>query len=349
MAGDMAVTKRRMQQEGRGRDAAHPGRIPMRGWKDIFWRVFNEIMADRVMLVAAGVTFYLLLALFPALAAFVSLYGFFADPATIAEHIAYLAALLPAGGLDLISQQLDELIEQDSDSLSFGFLIGFAIAFWSANNGVKALFEALNIAYEEAEKRGIVALNLLSFGFTLIGMLVGIVLVALVGVLPAVAAFLNLEGITDILVRVFRWPLTFLFIAAVVTLIYRYAPSRERAKWRWITWGGLLATAVWILASLGFSFYLQNIADYNATYGSLGAVVGFMVWIWISVLILLVGAELNAEMEHQTGHDSTAGAPKPIGERGAVVADTLGESRVEAERGEAPADPARDGPQRGDA
>ncbi len=278
------------------------------------------------MLVAAGATFYLVLSLFPTLAAFVSLYGFVADPAGIAGQIGPLVGLLPSGGVELIRGQLESLAGQDRDALTFGFLLAFAIAFWSANSGVKVLFEALNIAYEEREKRSFIALNLTAFALTLGGMLTSIVLLLSVVVAPLALAVLNLGRFSETILWLGRWPVAFAIIVIAISLVYRFGPSREPAKWRWITWGSLLATTVWIVVSIGFSFYLENFADYNATYGSLGAFIGFMLWIWISVVILIVGAELNAEIEHQTAVDSTTGEPLPMGERGAVVADTLGKA-----------------------
>jgi membrane protein len=318
--------ERRAQQQGRGRDAERPRQIPAKGWKDIVWRLVAEVTDDRVPLIAAGTTFYLLLALFPALAAFVSIYGFVADPRTIAEHIAFLGGVLPSGGLDLIRSQLESLARQDTGALSFGFIVGLAIALWSANNGIKTIFDAMNIAYEETEKRSFVRLNLLAFAFTLGAIFIGIAFLVSVGLVPAALALLNLGSLTETLIRILRWPVMLVAVAAGITLIYRYGPSREKAKWRWLTWGAGLATIVWLAASIGFSFYLENFANYNATYGTLGAVIGFMMWTWISVMILIVGAELNSEMEHQTAKDSTTGAPQPIGARGAAMADTLGRS-----------------------
>lgn len=310
--------------KGRGREAEWPSGIPAKGWKDVLWRVWGETGEDRVTLIAAGATFYLLLALFPAIAAFASVYGFFADPQAIAARIASLEGLMPRGGLDIISGQLEDLAAQDSDTLSLSFIGGLLVAFWSANSGAKTLFEALNIAYEEEEKRSFIRLNLVAFAFTLGVMLVVLVMILIVGVIPAILAFANLGGAAEAVVAIARWPALLLFAFAAISVLYRYGPSRERAKWRWITWGGALATLVWVATSFAFSWYLQNFADYNATYGSLGAAIGFMLWTWISVTILIVGAELNAEMEHQTALDSTSGEPKPMGERGAVVADTLG-------------------------
>jgi membrane protein len=316
-------------QAGRGRHASRPSEIPALGWWDIGWRVWSEVGEDRVMLVAAGATFYLLLALFPALAAFVSLYGFVADPATVADHVSHLGGLLPSGGVEIIRTQLDDLASQNEQALGIGFLVGLAIALWSANNGVKALFDAMNIAHEEEEKRGFLMLNLTSIAFTLGALLIGIALIVTVGAVPAMLAYLRLESWAETLIAVGRWPLLLVAVLTGISLIYRFGPSRRAPKWRWLSWGAVIATLVWIAASWGFSFYLQNFANYNATYGSLGAVIGLMMWTWISVIILIVGAEINAEMEHQTKCDSTVGEPKPMGERGAVVADTLGKTAEE--------------------
>ncbi|MBA3448232.1 MAG: YihY/virulence factor BrkB family protein [Pseudaminobacter sp.] len=314
---------------GRGRDAEWPSAIPAPGWRDIGWRIWEEVTEDRVLLIAAGATFYLLLALFPALAAFVSLYGFVADPLTVADHISHLGGLLPSAGLDIIRQQLEALATQNDNALGIGFLTGLAIALWSANNGIKALFDAMNVAYEETEKRGFIRLNLISIAFTLGAILIAIVLLLAVGVVPAVLAYLQLGGWVELLIAWARWPILLLAVVTGISLIYRYGPSRQPQKWRWLSWGAIMATLVWLAASWGFSFYLQNFADYNATYGSLGAVIGLMTWTWMSVIILIVGAEFNAEMQHQTARDSTTGEPKPMGERGAVVADTLGKTSEE--------------------
>lgn len=306
-----------------GRSARSPSQIPAGGWWSVLKRVYREVGEDRVMLTAAGVTFYLLLALFPALAAFVSLYGVVSDPNTIAEHISFLGSVLPSGGVELIESQLKALVRQDVSALSIGFFAGLAIALWSANSGMKSIFDAMNVVYEETEKRGFFKYNLMSLAFTLGALVVGILSVSLIAGAPALLAALRLEGMIELLIRYLRWPLMFLAVNVAIAIVYRWAPSREVAKWRWITWGSLLATVTWIATSIGFSWYLENFADYQATYGSLGAAIGFMVWIWISVMILLVGAELNAELEHQTAQDTTTGPERRIGERGAAMADKV--------------------------
>lgn len=314
-------------ENSRGRHADSPNEIPVKGLRDVFWRVVQAVMADRVTLIAAGVTYFLLLSLFPALGALVALYGFVADPTTIMGHIGFLASVFPPGSFDLILNQLTALTQQKTSTLSFAFATGLVIALWSANSGMKALFDAMNVAYQEDERRGLVRLNLLSLSFTFGALIIAIVLIAAIGVLPAALAYLWLDRWQELLARFARWPFILLFVGCGIAVIYRYGPSRERAKLRWLSWGVVFSTLLWLAASILFSFYLENFANYNATYGTLGALIGLMVWVWISVIILIVGAELNAELEHQTVRDSTTGSPEPMGERGAFVADTVGKSR----------------------
>lgn len=310
---------------GRGRTATSPRQIPALGWKDIAARVWRSFDEDRVMLVAAGVTFYLLLAMFPALAAFVSLYGLFADPSAIADQMATLRGVIPDEGLALLTEQLRSLAAGRDSSLTLGLVISFLIAFWSANTGMKAIIEAMNIAHEEREKRSFVMLTLLSFALTLGAMALAVAMIVAVAVVPAVLAFLDPGGLGAFLLRFVRWPLLLVVVSVAVAALYRWAPSRKTPEWRWVTWGSGLATLVWLAVSVAFTIYLENFADYSATYGSLGALVGLLLWVWIAVMILIVGAEINSEMEHQTARDTTTGPERPMGGRGAVMADTLGE------------------------
>ncbi|WFS26504.1 MULTISPECIES: YihY/virulence factor BrkB family protein [Rhizobium] len=313
-------------EAGRGRDAETPSQIPMKGLKDVLWRVVSEVMEDRVTLIAAGVTYYLLLAMFPALGALVSIYGFVSDPTTIATHIGFLSQIFPRGSFDLILSQLTALTQQKPGTLSIGFVTGLLIALWSANNGVKALCDAMNVAYGEEEKRGIVEFNLLSLAFTFGLLIFAVVLIFAIGVIPAILSFIWLGEWTDLLTRLARWPIILGLVMSGIMLLYNYGPSRQPAKVVWLSWGAVFSTLLWLLSSFVFSYYLDHFADYNATYGTLGALIGFMVWIWISVIIIIVGAEINAELEHQTREDSTTGPPRPMGERGAYVADTLGKT-----------------------
>ncbi|MBP2447914.1 YihY/virulence factor BrkB family protein [Rhizobium leguminosarum] len=309
-----------------GRSAATPEAIPLSGLRDVFWRVYHEVLNDRVTLIAAGVTFYLLLALFPAMAALVALYGLVADPITISEHLRELAGLMPPGAFDLLADQIKELVNKRDSALGITFFVGLGIALWSTHSGTLAIFDAMNVAYEENEKRGLIRLNLIGLCFTLSAMLLMVVMVVLVGVMPVVLSYLWLDQFKEHMALLLRWPLLLLIVAVAVTSVYRFGPSREPAKLRWMTWGAGLTTVTWAAMSLVFSFYLDHFANYNATYGALGALIGFLIWIWLSVVILIIGAELNAELEHQTARDTTTGTPLPMGARGAYVADTLGET-----------------------
>jgi membrane protein len=260
-------------------------------------RTFREVNEDRLSMVAAGVTYYILLAAFPALGVLVSLYGFFTEPADLAEQIQALAPVMPPGTLDIIGKQLSDLAHQEATALSITFIVSFLIALWSAISGVKAMFEALNIAYDEAEKRSFIMLNLLALGFTLGAMVVAMLVIVAIGVVPAVLAFLYLDGWVDALARIAPWPLVALLVFGGIVMLYRYGPSRKPPSFAHVMRGAIIATLVWLVASIGFSFYLANFADYNATYGTLGALIGLLVWIWLSVYIVLVGAEYNKERE----------------------------------------------------
>jgi membrane protein len=308
----------------RGRYAERPREIPVKGLKDVAMRVYGALQEDRVMLIAAGVTFYLLLAIFPAMTALVSLYGFVADPGTIIERLDFLRMVMPPDGLDIFFQQLQSLAGQEQSTLSFGLIFGLLVALWSANNGMKALFEAMNVAYGEDEKRSFIRLNIASLTFTFAGMLGAIVLIVGLGIIPAVITFVHLGDGASVFLNVLRWPVLLVLVAAGISMLYRYGPSREPAKMRWLTWGAGLAAVFWIAGSVGVSFYLSHVADYNATYGALGALIGFLFWTWISAIIVILGAELNAELEHQTRNDTTTGEAQPMGSRGAYMADTVG-------------------------
>jgi membrane protein len=312
----------------RGRHANAPTEIPTLGWKDILWRTYEEFGNDRVMSVAAGVTFYALLALFPAIAALVSIYGLFADPAMIETHLGALSGVLPGGATEIIAEQVKRIAGQGGGTLGFSFVIGLAISLWSANAGMKAIIDALNIVYEEEEKRGFIALNLQSLAFTLGAILFVILALGGIVVLPILLDFVGLGGTAETLLSLARWPILLVVVVAGLAVIYRYGPSRDKAEWKWVTPGGLVAAVLWLVGSVLFSWYVANFGSYNETYGSLGAVIGFMTWIWISTMVVLIGAEMNAEIEHQTAKDSTEGAHQPMGTRGATMADTLGEAKA---------------------
>lgn len=309
----------------RGRDAAHPLHFPLAGWLDVLNRTFKEIGQDNLPLVAAGVTFYTLLALFPALGAFVALYGLFSDVGTARAQLDALSMILPPEVLKFVGDEMIRIAGSRPAGLSLTFAFSLLLSVWFANGATKAVFLGLNIAYEEREKRQFFTLTFTSLAFTIGAVLFGILMLTALLAAPAAAAFLGREA--EIVISIVRWPILAVAIAGGLSLLYRFGPSRRRAKWRWINVGGGVVTLLLIAASIGFSYYIGHFANYGRTYGSLGAVIAFMIWTWVSTFIVLVGAELNAEMEHQTAHDSTIGPERPLGQRGALMADTLGAAR----------------------
>lgn len=308
----------------RGREADNPLQIPRRGWRDILIRVFHEFFDDRILSLSAGVAFYALLAIFPAISALVSLYGLFLDPSALRDQLDAASWFLPSGAIDVMKDQALRVMSQGSATLGFSFALSFGVALWSANAGTKALIEALNIAYEEEETRSLVRLTLLTLGFTLAAVVFACVALAAVVALPLLLKAVYLDAAAEWFISLLRWPILALTVAALVAVIYRYGPCRAPARWKWLSLGSLAASVLWLAMSAGFSWYVSRFGSYNETYGSLGAVIGFMTWLWLSFSVILLGAELNAEIEHQTARDTTTGAPLPLGARDAEMADTVG-------------------------
>jgi membrane protein len=313
----------RGHDHGSGHAADAPQDIPARGWWAILKRSVAEAGEDRLMTEAAGITFYTLLALFPAIAALVSLYGLVADPQAVARHVEALSGLVPGGGMEIISEQVNRLASQPQGALGFGVAAGLLVSLWSANAATKAVVDSLNVVYEEEEKRGFLKRTFVTLSLTLGGLLFALLAMAAVLVLPAALSFLGLGETLQWLLRIGRWPLLAVCVALLLAVLYRFGPSRETAQWQWVSWGSAFAAVAWLLVSIGFSWYVANFGSYNETYGSLGAAIGFMTWIWISAMVVLFGAELNAEMEHQTARDTTTGPERPRGARGAAMADRV--------------------------
>lgn len=283
----------------RGRGARNPGEIPARGWRDILKRTFAAFGADHITVIAGGVTFSVLLAIFPALAAFVALYGLVANVNDIPGQLQTLGAILPSAAVTFVGGEMMRLAQARHGGLSLALVFGVLLSFWSANGAMKSLFVGMNVAYEEKERRGLIKLNLITLAFTL-GLVVFFILAVTALAADAVAAHFVGPAVGT-MVALARWPLLLLVFGGGLSLLYRYGPSRPHARWRWVSWGSVAATGLWLAASLLFSFYTSNFSHYNRTYGSLGAVVGLMIWIWISAIIVLLGAELNGEIEHQVG------------------------------------------------
>ncbi len=304
-----------------GRMADSPADIPWRGWKRVLRRTWREIISDRVSLVAAGCAFYGTLALFPAISMLISLYGLVFDPATVEPQLAMLQDLLPPAAFQLIAERVHMLVSKPQGALTTSLLISTGVALWSSATGTKSIISALNLAYEERERRSFLRFQAIAFAMTLMGLTGAVLGLGFVVALPPALAMLGYEGNTAALVKTAGLLLLVSFVMGSLSLLYRFGPCRQAASWKWITPGSLLATVLWVLASALFSFYVGHLASYDATYGPLGAVAGVMMWFFVTVYVVLLGAELNAELELQTARDSTGGPPKPIGRRGAYVAD----------------------------
>jgi membrane protein len=315
---------RETSQRGHGRLASSPFQIPWAGWKDILWRASVRSGEDRLLAIAAGVVFFGLLAVFPAITALVSCYGLFANPSTIGANLQTLALMLPDGSFQIVQDQIARVMAKDHTALSATFLFGLVFAVWSANAGIKAVIDALDVVYGEREKRGFIRLNLLSLVFTIGGIAALMLMVSAVVAFPLALDHLGLAPESQFIVSATRWPLLLATLLAALSVLYRFGPSRRGARWEWLNVGTLIAACLWIAGSSLLSWYLSNFGNYGATYGSLGAAIGLMMWMWMSAIIVLCGAELNSEIEHQTATDTTVGHPKPLGARGAAVADTLG-------------------------
>lgn len=320
------VSRPRPDEGKRGRAAEHPGEIPPRGWKDILWRAWVEIADQNLVLIAGGVTYAVLLALFPGLAALVSLYGLAFDTAQIEKQVAALSGVLPAQTQELLSAELHSLVESSSGALGFAVIVGLLLAFWSASRGMSGLITAINIAYEEKESRSFFRFNLLALALTLGLVIGGVLAIALIAVLPAVVQLLAVGSSTKWLLLLVKWPLLIVLVMLGLAVLYRFGPNRDKPQWRWVSPGAITATVLWIVASIGFTVYVANFNSYDKTYGSLGGVIILLTWLYLSALTVLLGAVINAQSERQIRMDSTEGPPRAMGRRGAHAADTLGGS-----------------------
>jgi membrane protein len=310
---------------GLGRTARHPMHIPWRGWRQVLLRTWRDMSSDRVSLSASGCAFWATLSLFPALSMLVSLYGLVFDPQTVEPQLENIRRLVPAPAFALISDRVRSLVSHGGATLGASLFVSTALALWSASTGTKSLLSALNLAYGEEERRSLLRFQaiglLMTFG-AILGAILGLAGLLL---LPAAISFLGLSAYTRGLVRWGTFAVLIAFILFALSILYRFGPSRRVARWQWITPGSLLATVLWLVGSIAFSFYVQHVASFDATYGPLGAVAGIMLWFWLTAYVVLLGAELNAELELQTAEDTTRGGPRPIGKRGAFVADHVAE------------------------
>jgi membrane protein len=317
---------RRGDREAAGREAERPSEIPPRGWFAVLKRVKAEVKDDNVALLAAGVAFYAMLAIFPAIIALVTVYGMVADPNQVESQVGEFAKSLPSGADQLLTQQLQNVASAGRRSLSIGLVVSLLAVLWSASSGVQGLVKGLNVVYDERETRGFFKLRALSLLLTLGAIVVAVVALALITVFPAVIDNLGLGRAGELAASIARWVVLALLVLVALAVLYRFAPDRANPRWRWVTPGAVVALVLWLLGSIGFSWYVDNFGKYNQTYGALAAVIILLLWLFLSAFAVLLGAEFDAESERQTARDTTTGPERPLGQRDAEVADTLGES-----------------------
>jgi membrane protein len=312
------------REAGRGREADDPRQVPARGWKDILVRAWQSISENNLFLVSGGVTYGVLLALFPGLAALVSLYGLVLNPDDVERQVGALSGVLPEQSLQMLQQQLHSLVTASSGALGFGAIFGLLLALWSASRGMSGMLTALNIAYGQKETRSFIRFNLLAIALTLGAILGGVIAIGLIGGVPVIVNALGLGGLAKWAPLILEWPLVIVVLLAGLAVMYRYGPNRDEPQWRWVSPGAITAAVMWIIGSIAFTIYVANFSSYDKTYGTLGGAVVLLTWLYLSALCVLVGAVINAQSERQTRKDTTEGAPRPMGERGAHAADTLG-------------------------
>ena len=315
------MTKTDKKSVYRGEDAQWPHQIPLKGWIDIGKRVWHEMQVDHVQIVAAGVGFYFFLAIFPTIVAAISIYSLVLEPAQLQEQISRLNLILPERAFEMITDFLKPVIEQSREEIGWGLVISVLISIWSANKGTNALFQGINIAYDEMESRNIFKKNLITLLFTLCGLVLGLISLLIVIFFPLLIHKLGLNQQIEDIITWFRWVILGFILITTLSMVYKIAPNRRSPRFRWVSWGASLGTAVWLAGSMVFSWYVSNFGSYDDLYGSFAAVAILMLWLFLTAFIVLMGAEINSEMEHQTRYDTTIGADQPMGKRNAYHAD----------------------------
>lgn len=318
-----AKESERVYPNGHGRSAPTPSQIPKAGWWSICKRVYASLNSKNLSILAAGVAFYAMLSIFPALAALVALYGLIADPGTVQQQIHAIHGIIPGEAQQVIETYLKSIVTSNSSKLGIGLIVSVLIALWSSRAGTVSLIQALNITYEEPEKRGFVRYQAVAIGMTIAAIVSAIIALTLVAAVPAVMRFLPFSDYAKTAGYAVTWIILFILVSIGVAAAYRFMPAREEPKWRWVSGGGVIATLIWVAASAAFSVYVAKFGNYDKSFGSLGAVVVLLTWLYLSAYVVLLGACFNAEMERQTARDTTTGAERPIGQRGAKMADTV--------------------------
>jgi membrane protein len=311
----------------RGREATKPNQIPVKGWKDTLLRVKDGISEDRLSMISAAMAYYALFAFIPALSSVVLIYAWVSDPAQISEHLNKVSHILPSEIQQMLKEQLGTLASAPTTKLGFGALFSLVLTLYSASKGSLATMDGLNIIYDEKEERGFIQQNLMAIGMTFIAAIIGLLAIAAIVIVPAVANFIGWPAGLEIAVSAASWIILLALFSLFLAIIYRFGPHREKPQWKWVSVGAIVASVGFVLSSALFSWYASEFGNFNKTYGSMGAVIVLMMWFYISSFVILLGGEINAELEHQTAQDTTSGHPRPLGTRGATMADSVGEAK----------------------
>ncbi|MFU8831991.1 MAG: YihY/virulence factor BrkB family protein [Wenzhouxiangella sp.] len=309
----------------KGRKAGKPSKIPMKGWKELALRVKDQLPEDHVSIISAGVAFYFFLALFPALAAAFSVYGLVMDPAQVMQQMNQLANVLPEQAHQMIGNILEQQSERSGTALGWSLAVSVLISLWSANKATKAVFEGVNIAYNQTDDRGFFKKNAITLLFTLGGIIVGLLALAVIAVFPALVDQIGLPSTVETIIQLLLWPILAVIVIFALAAVYKVAPSRKNPQFKWTSWGAITATLLWLAGSLLFTLFVTNFGNFDETYGAFAAVIILMLWFFLTAFVILLGAEINSEMEHQTSRDTTTGEDQPMGQRGGFHADHVAE------------------------
>lgn len=313
--------KNEKKSEINSHNANKPSEFSGKEWKAIGKRVIDQLKRDHVQITAAGVAFYFFMALFPTIVAAISLYNLVLEPSQISEQMAKLQGVVPPETYSIFKSIIDPLLNESSQTLGWSFAVSILLSLWSANKGTSAIFEGVNIAYNQLDERGFIKKKIMTLLFTLGGIVIGIISIAAVIAFPSLINKLGLSTFITGILSLGRWVLMAGILIFSLGILYKFAPARTRARFKWVNWGAAAATVLWLTGSILFSWYVSNFGSYSNTYGSFAAVIIMLLWLFLTAFIILIGAEINSEMEHQTKKDSTIGSPKPMGERGAWHAD----------------------------
>ena len=316
-------TQRRVDDQLAGDEAGSPTEIPPRGWWQVLRRAMKESTADNVPMLAGGVAFFAFLAVFPAIIAALTLYGLIADPQTVAAQVRSLSDVLPQQAQPIIADQLQSVVSASGRALGIGLVVSVLAALWSASSGTGNLIKAVNLAYDEDETRGFLKVRGIALLLTLGAVVFVLLTLTLVAVVPAALNALPLGPLGTVIAQIVRWAALVIVVVVALAVVYRVAPDRDAPRFAWVSVGSIIATALWIVGSVLFSLYVNNFGSYNKTYGTIAGVVVLMLWLYLTSYIVLLGAEINAESERQTRHDTTRGDPVPMGQRGAAAADEI--------------------------